>query len=217
MPSAPAGGADRGLRPSGRARRLALDGHTGPHPRHGLGRGIHRPLGRQRPCVLRRLAVGRGAGRGALRRIRRQRGGVLRPATEADTEQPERVTLTLAHMDENSYIPSYIDEFNRTHSDIRVELLPEMPHEALVALMASDEAPDIIGFGYNSPESMAAKSAGCSICTHSWATSQGRTSCSRPFETDPRALRGLTGVSCIYPRRPRGRFRQLLCSPDIGF
>jgi ABC-type glycerol-3-phosphate transport system substrate-binding protein len=83
--------------------------------------------------------------------------GVLRPATEADTEQPERVTLTLAHMDENSYIPSYIDEFNRTHSDIRVELLPEMPHEALVALMASDEAPDIIGFGYNSPESMASK------------------------------------------------------------
>lgn len=82
--------------------------------------------------------------------------GVLRPATEADTEQPERVTLTLAHMDENSYIPSYIDEFNRTHSGIRVELLPEMPHEALVALMASDEAPDIIGFGYNSPESMAA-------------------------------------------------------------
>lgn len=82
--------------------------------------------------------------------------GVLRPSTEADTEQPERVTLTLAHMDENSYIPSYIDEFNRTHSDIRVELLPEMPHEALVALMASDEAPDIIGFGYNSPESMAA-------------------------------------------------------------
>lgn len=82
--------------------------------------------------------------------------GVLRPATKADTEQPERVTLTLAHMDENSYIPSYIDEFNRTHSDIRVELLPEMPHEALVALMASDEAPDIIGFGYNSPESMAA-------------------------------------------------------------
>lgn len=83
--------------------------------------------------------------------------GVLRPATEADTEQPERVTLTLAHMDENSYIPSYIDDFNRTHSDIRVELLPEMPHEALVALMASDEAPDIIGFGSNSPESMAAK------------------------------------------------------------
>ena len=83
--------------------------------------------------------------------------GVLRPATEADTEQPERVTLTLAHMDENSYIPSYIDEFNRTHSDIRVELLPEMPHEALVALMASDEAPDIIGFGSNSPESMASK------------------------------------------------------------
>lgn len=82
--------------------------------------------------------------------------GVLRPATEADTEQPERVTLTLAHMDENSYIPTYIDEFNRTHSDIRVELLPEMPHEALVALMASDEAPDIICFGYNSPESMAA-------------------------------------------------------------
>lgn len=83
--------------------------------------------------------------------------GVLRPASEADLEPPERVTLTLAHMDENSYIPTYIDEFNRSHSDIRVELLPEMPHEALVALMASDEAPDIIGFGYNSPESMAAK------------------------------------------------------------
>ena len=83
--------------------------------------------------------------------------GILRPATEADPEQPERVTLTLAHMDENSYIPTYIDEFNRSHSDIRVELLPEMSQEALVALMASDEAPDIIGFGYNSPESMAAK------------------------------------------------------------
>lgn len=83
--------------------------------------------------------------------------GVLRPASEADPEPPERVTLTLAHMDENSYIPTYIDEFNRSHSDIRVELLPEMPHEALVALMASDDAPDIIGFGYNSPESMAAK------------------------------------------------------------
>ena len=82
--------------------------------------------------------------------------GVLRPASEADPEPPERVTLTLAHMDENSYIPTYIDEFNRSHSDIRVELLPEMPQEALVALMASDEAPDIIGFGYNSPESMAA-------------------------------------------------------------
>lgn len=82
--------------------------------------------------------------------------GVLRPASESDPEQPERVTLTLAHMDENSCIPTYIDEFNRSHSDIRVELLPEMPHEALVALMASDEAPDIIGFGYNSPESMAA-------------------------------------------------------------
>lgn len=82
--------------------------------------------------------------------------GVLRPAAEADPEPPERVTLTLAHMDENSCIPTYIDEFNRSHSDIRVELLPEMPHEALVALMASDEAPDIIGFGYNSPESMAA-------------------------------------------------------------
>lgn len=83
--------------------------------------------------------------------------GILRPASEADPEPPERVTLTLAHMDENSCIPTYIDEFNRSHSDIRVELLPEMPHEALVALMASDEAPDIIGFGYNSPESMAAK------------------------------------------------------------
>lgn len=83
--------------------------------------------------------------------------GVLRPASEADPEPLERVTLTLAHMDENSYIPTYIDEFNRSHGDIRVELLPEMPHEALVALMASDEAPDIIGFGYNSPESMAAK------------------------------------------------------------
>lgn len=82
--------------------------------------------------------------------------GVLRPASEADPEPPERVTLTLAHMDENSCIPTYIDEFNRAHSDIRVELLPEMTHEALVALMASDEAPDIIGFGYNSPESMAA-------------------------------------------------------------
>lgn len=82
--------------------------------------------------------------------------GVLRPASEADPEQPERVTLTLAHMDENSCIPTYIDEFNRSHSDIRVELLPEMSREALVALMASDEAPDIIGFGYNSPESMAA-------------------------------------------------------------
>lgn len=82
--------------------------------------------------------------------------GVLRPASEADPEPPERVTLTLAHMDENSYIPTYIDEFNRSHSDIRVELLPEMTQEALVALMASDEAPDIIGFGYNSPESMAA-------------------------------------------------------------
>ena len=83
--------------------------------------------------------------------------GVLRPASEADPEPPERVTLTLAHMDENSCIPTYIDEFNRSHSDIRVELLPEMSREALVALMASDEAPDIIGFGYNSPESMAAK------------------------------------------------------------
>lgn len=82
--------------------------------------------------------------------------GVLRPATEADPEPPERVTLTLANLDENSCIPTYIDEFNRTHSDIRVELLPEMRREALVALMASDEAPDIIGFGYNSPESMAA-------------------------------------------------------------
>lgn len=82
--------------------------------------------------------------------------GVLRPATEADPEPPERVTLTLANLDENSCIPTYIDEFNRTHSDIRVELLPEMSREALVALMASDDAPDIIGFGYNSPESMAA-------------------------------------------------------------
>ena len=82
--------------------------------------------------------------------------GVLRPASEADPEPPERVTLTLAHMDENSCIPTYIDEFNRSHSDIRVELLPEMSREALVALMASDDAPDIIGFGYNSPESMAA-------------------------------------------------------------
>lgn len=82
--------------------------------------------------------------------------GVLRPASEADPEPPERVTLTLAHMDENSCIPTYIDEFNRSHGDIRVELLPEMSQEALVALMASDDAPDIIGFGYNSPESMAA-------------------------------------------------------------
>lgn len=82
--------------------------------------------------------------------------GVLRPASEADPEPPERVTLTLANLDEYGCISSYIDEFNRSHSDIRVELLPEMPQEALVALMASDEAPDIIGFGYNSPESMAA-------------------------------------------------------------
>ena len=82
--------------------------------------------------------------------------GVLRPASEADPEQPERVTLTLANLDEYGCISSYIDEFNRTHSDIRVELLPEMSREALVALMASDDAPDIIGFGYNSPESMAA-------------------------------------------------------------
>lgn len=67
------------------------------------------------------------------------------------------MTLTLANLDEYGCISSYIDEFNRAHSDIRVELLPEMPQEALVALMASDEAPDIIGFGYNSPESMAAK------------------------------------------------------------
>lgn len=83
--------------------------------------------------------------------------GVLRPATEADTEQPERVTLTLANLDEYGYISSYIDDFNRAHSDIRVELLPEMSQEALVALMASDNAPDIIGFGSNSPESMASK------------------------------------------------------------
>lgn len=62
--------------------------------------------------------------------------GVLRPASEADPERPERVTLTLAHMDENSCIPTYIDEFNRSHSDIRVELLPEMPQEALVGLEA---------------------------------------------------------------------------------
>lgn len=83
--------------------------------------------------------------------------GILRPAAESDPEPPERVTLTLANLDENSCISSYIDEFNRAHSDIRVELLPGMTQEALVALMASDEAPDIIGFGYNSPESMAAK------------------------------------------------------------
>lgn len=82
--------------------------------------------------------------------------GILRPAAESDPEPPERVTLTLANLDENSCISSYIDEFNRAHSDIRVELLPGMTQEALVALMASDEAPDIIGFGYNSPESMAA-------------------------------------------------------------
>lgn len=83
--------------------------------------------------------------------------GILRPASESDPEPPETVTLTLANLDEYGYIPTYIDEFNRTHSDIRVELLPEMTQEALVALMASDEAPDIIGFGSNSPESMAAK------------------------------------------------------------
>lgn len=82
--------------------------------------------------------------------------GVLRPAADTDSEQPERVTLTLANLDEYGYISSYIDDFNRAHSDIRVELLPEMSQEALVALMASDEAPDIIGFGSNSPESMAA-------------------------------------------------------------
>ena len=83
--------------------------------------------------------------------------GVLRPAADADSEQPERVTLTLANLDEYGYISSYIDDFNRAHSDIRVELLPEMNQEALVALMASDNAPDIIGFGSNSPESMASK------------------------------------------------------------
>ena len=83
--------------------------------------------------------------------------GILRPAAETASEPPERVTLTLANLDEYGYISSYIDDFNRAHSDIRVELLPEMSQEALVALMASDDAPDIIGFGSNSPESMAAK------------------------------------------------------------
>lgn len=83
--------------------------------------------------------------------------GILRPATESDPEQPEQVTLTLANLDEYGYISSYIGEFNRTHSGIRVELLPEITQEALVALMASDDAPDIIGFGSNSPESMASK------------------------------------------------------------
>lgn len=83
--------------------------------------------------------------------------GILRPAAETDSESPEQVTLTLANLDEYGYISSYIDEFNRTHSGIRVELLPEMTQEALVALMASDDAPDIIGFGSNSPESMASK------------------------------------------------------------
>ena len=83
--------------------------------------------------------------------------GILRPAAEMDSEPPEQVTLTLANLDEYGYISSYIDEFNRTHSGIRVELLPEITQEALVALMASDGAPDIIGFGSNSPESMASK------------------------------------------------------------
>lgn len=121
--------------------------------------------------------------------------GILRPASEADPEPPERVTLTLAHMDENSCIPTYIDEFNRSHSDIRVELLPEMPHEALVALMASDEAPDIIGFGYNSPESMAAK-GWCSTCTRSWATSRARTSCSSPSRRTARSTRSRPSIMC---------------------
>ena len=81
--------------------------------------------------------------------------GVLRPASEADPEPPERVTLTLAHMDENSYIPTYIDEFNRTHSDIRVELLPEMSREALVGLEADfgrsyvHPTEDYEGIGFN--------------------------------------------------------------------
>lgn len=83
--------------------------------------------------------------------------GILRPAAETDSEPPEQVTLTLANLDEYGYISSYIDEFNLTHSGIRVELLPEITQEALVALMASDDAPDIIGFGSNSPESMASK------------------------------------------------------------
>lgn len=83
--------------------------------------------------------------------------GILRPAAESDPEPPETVTLTLADLDEYGRMISYIDEFNRAHDDIRVELLPEMSEEALVALMASDEAPDIIGFGSNSPQSMAAK------------------------------------------------------------
>ena len=83
--------------------------------------------------------------------------GILRPAAESDTEPPETVTLTLADLDEYGRMTSYIDEFNRAQSNIRVELLPEMSEEALVALMASDDAPDIIGFGSNLPQSMAAK------------------------------------------------------------
>lgn len=81
--------------------------------------------------------------------------GVLRPASEADPEPPERVTLTLAHMDENSCIPTYIDEFNRAHSDIRVELLPEMSREALVGLEADfgrsyvHPTEDYEGIGFN--------------------------------------------------------------------
>ena len=81
--------------------------------------------------------------------------GVLRPASEADPEPPERVTLTLAHMDENSCIPTYIDEFNRSHSDIRVELLPEMTQEALVGLEADfgssyvHPTEDYEGIGFN--------------------------------------------------------------------
>lgn len=81
--------------------------------------------------------------------------GVLRPASEADPEPPERVTLTLANLDENSYIPTYIDEFNRSHSDIRVELLPEMSREALVGLEADfgrsyvHPTEDYEGIGFN--------------------------------------------------------------------
>lgn len=81
--------------------------------------------------------------------------GVLRPASEADPEPPERVTLTLAHMDENSCIPTYIDEFNRSHSDIRVELLPEMSREALVGLESDfgssyvHPTEDYEGIGFN--------------------------------------------------------------------
>ena len=118
------------------------------------------------------------------------------------------MTLTLANLDENSCIPTYIDEFNRTHSDIRVELLPEMTQEALVALMASDEAPDIIGFGYNSPESMAAK--GWLLDMYTLMGDFPREDFLR-LETD-----GALSPEYGFPRRLEA-VSAALCSPDIGF